>query len=53
LSITRIQVIGDAIARTIDRLEKAGNAYISDGIPAIVARPAAAAPAASTAADKR
>jgi hypothetical protein len=55
LSITRIQVIGNAIARTIDRLEKSGNAYISDGNPSTVARPPAAAPLASTpsAASKR
>ena len=48
LSTNRIQVIGDAIARTMDRLEKAGNAYISDGNPATVARPSAATSAAST-----
>lgn len=48
LKTPRLQVIGDAIARTIDRLEKSGNAYISDGNPATVARPAAAAPVAST-----
>jgi hypothetical protein len=48
LKTPRLQVIGDAIARTIDRLEKSGNAYISDGNPATVARPAAAAPLAST-----
>lgn len=49
LSTPRIQVIGDAIARTIDRLEKSGNAYISDGNPATIARPAAASPSGSTA----
>ncbi len=55
LKTTRIQVIGDAIARTIDRLEKSGNMYISDGNPSTVARPAVAAPLASTqsAASKR
>ncbi len=42
LSTTRIQVIGNAIERTIARLEKSGNAYISDGNPATIARPAAA-----------
>lgn len=47
LSTPRIQAIGNAIARTMDRLEKSGNAYISDGNPAIVARPVAAAPSAS------
>jgi hypothetical protein len=40
----RIQVIGDAIPRMIDKLEKSGNAYISDGNPSVVAKPAAAAP---------
>jgi peptidoglycan/xylan/chitin deacetylase (PgdA/CDA1 family) len=53
LSTNRIQVIGDAIARTIDRLEKSGNAYVSDGNPATVARPAAATPAALSVGDKR
>jgi len=48
LKTPRLQVIGDAIARTIDRLEKSGNAYISDGNPATVARPSAAAPASLT-----
>ena len=38
-STPRIQVIGDAIQRNMDKLEKSGNAYISDGNPAVVARP--------------
>src|SRR3990170_5029352 len=42
LSTNRIQVIGNAIARTMDRLEKSGNAYISDGNPTTIARPSAA-----------
>jgi hypothetical protein len=37
----RIQVIGNAIGAMIDKLEKSGNMYISDGNPAVVARPAA------------
>jgi hypothetical protein len=37
----RIQVIGNAIEAMIDKLEKSGNMYISDGNPAVVARPAA------------
>ena len=37
----RIQVIGDAIPRMITKLESSGNAYISDGNPSVVARPAA------------
>jgi len=48
LSTNRIQVIGDAIGRTIDRLEKSGNAYISDGNPATIARPTAAKSSATT-----
>lgn len=39
LSTPRIQVIGSAIERTINALERSGNAYISDGNPAVVARP--------------
>ena len=37
----RIQVIGNAIEAMIDKLEKSGNMYISDGNPSVVARPAA------------
>ena len=37
----RIQVIGDAIQSMINKLEQSGNMYISDGNPAVVARPAA------------
>jgi hypothetical protein len=37
----RIQVIGNAIGAMIDKLEKSGNMYISDGNPSVVARPAA------------
>ena len=48
LSTNRIQVIGNAIAQTMDRLEKSGNAYISDGNPATIARPPAAPSSAST-----
>jgi hypothetical protein len=43
----RIQVIGNAIESMIDKLEKSGNMYISDGNPAVVARPAGAASTAS------
>ena len=45
----RIQVIGNAIGGMIDKLEKSGNMYISDGNPSVVARPAAPAPTASAA----
>jgi hypothetical protein len=51
-STPRIQVIGNVIESTINRLERSGNMYISDGNPAVVARPAAA-PSATTAAAKR
>jgi hypothetical protein len=37
----RIQVIGNAIESMINKLEQSGNMYVSDGDPAVVARPAA------------
>src|SRR5258705_7128693 len=40
-STPRIQVIGNAIEAMINKLEGNGNAYISDGNPAVVARSAA------------
>jgi hypothetical protein len=42
----RIQVIGNAIESMINKLESTGNAYISDGNPSVVARPAASSVAA-------
>ena len=51
-STPRIQVIGNAIEAMIKKLESSGNAYISDGNPSVVARPAAS-PAAATAGAKR
>jgi hypothetical protein len=39
----RIQVIGNAIENMINKLESSGNAYISDGDPSVVAKPAAGA----------
>jgi hypothetical protein len=36
----RIQVIGNAIEANMNKLEQSGNVYISDGNPAVVARPA-------------
>ena len=45
----RIQVIGNAIPVMIDKLEKSGNAYISDGNPAVVAKPPAGTTAVNTA----
>jgi hypothetical protein len=50
-STPRIQVIGNAIESMINKLESAGNAYISDGNPSVVARPAAGSTT-STAATK-
>src|SRR5437762_2010197 len=40
-STPRIQVIGNAIEANMNKLEQAGNAYIADGNPSVVARPAA------------
>ena len=37
----RIQVIGNAIESMINKLEQSGNMYISDGNPAVIAKPAA------------
>ncbi len=48
----RIQVIGNAIENTINSLERTGNAYISDGNPAVVARPAAGSVSTSVAVKK-
>jgi hypothetical protein len=45
----RIQVIGNAIQAMMDKLEQSGNMYISDGNPAVIARPAALPLAATTA----
>ena len=44
----RIQVIGNAIEAMINKLESAGNMYISDGNPAVIARPAASTATAAT-----
>lgn len=38
-SILRIPVMGDGVRRELDRLERQGTAYVSDGDPATVARP--------------
>src|SRR3954451_21510490 len=38
-STPRIQVIGNAVESNMTKLETAGNAYISDGNPSVVARP--------------
>lgn len=40
-STPRIQVIGNAIEANMNKLERAGNMYISDGNPSVVAKPAA------------
>jgi polysaccharide deacetylase len=44
----RIQVIGNAIESTMNKLEQSGNMYISDGDPAVIAKPAASTAAATT-----
>lgn len=46
-NFNRIEVIGDAIERNMNQLEKNGQMYISDGDPTRVARPAAATAAAA------
>jgi len=51
-STPRIQVIGNAIESTMNKLEKSGNMYIADGDPSVVARPATA-PAATATGAKR
>ena len=48
-STPRIQVIGNAIENNMNKLEQSGNAYISDGNPAVVARPSAPTATASSA----
>lgn len=45
LSINRIEVFGMELEKTLDRLDKNGTRYVSDGNPATVAKPAAAAAA--------
>ncbi len=41
LSINRIEVFGTELEKTLDRLDKNGTRYVSDGNPATVAKPAA------------
>jgi hypothetical protein len=42
-STPRIQVIGNAFEQVMNKLEQAGNMYVSDGNPSVVARPSGAA----------
>lgn len=42
LSIKRIEAIGNGIESTLERMDKTGNRYVSDGDPNTVARPPAA-----------
>jgi peptidoglycan/xylan/chitin deacetylase (PgdA/CDA1 family) len=51
-STPRIQVIGNAIEQTVGKLEQAGNAYISDGNPSVVARPTTGTSSAAVATKK-
>ncbi|HEX5438433.1 MAG TPA: polysaccharide deacetylase family protein [Gemmatimonadaceae bacterium] len=39
LRLPRIEVYGDALERTLDALDASGERYVSDGNPAVVARP--------------
>lgn len=39
LSIKRIEVIGDLMEKTLDRMDKNGSRYVSDGDPNTVAKP--------------
>ena len=41
LSINRLQAVGNDPVATLDRFDKAGNRYVSDGDPATVAKPPA------------
>ena len=40
LSMTRTEVFGEELEKTLDRLDRAGTRYVSDGDPSTVARPA-------------
>ncbi len=39
LSITRIEVIGNQLNQVLERMDKNGTRYVSDGNPAVVAKP--------------
>ena len=41
LSITRIEMIGDQLTQILDKMDKNGTRYVSDGDPSKVAKPAA------------
>lgn len=40
MNVRRVQVFGEELARTLDRLDREGNRYVSDGNADAVARPA-------------
>lgn len=40
MNVRRVQVFGDELVRTLDRLDRERNRYVSDGNPDAVARPA-------------
>jgi hypothetical protein len=42
LALERVQVLGDELEKMLDRQEKSGRRYVSDGNPATVARPTGA-----------
>ena len=39
MHVRRVQVFGDELVNTLDRLDREKNRYVSDGNPAVVARP--------------
>ena len=39
MHVRRVQVFGDELVRTLDRLDREGNRYVSDGDRTVVARP--------------
>jgi hypothetical protein len=40
MNVRRVQVFGDELVTTLDRLDRDGSRYVSDGDPDVVARPA-------------
>ncbi|HEX2166814.1 MAG TPA: polysaccharide deacetylase family protein [Longimicrobiales bacterium] len=40
MHVRRVQVFGDELVKTLDRLDRDGNRYVSDGDPDVIARPA-------------
>jgi hypothetical protein len=40
MNVRRVQVFGNELVNTLDRLDRDGTRYVSDGDPNVVARPA-------------